>query len=166
GDADFSVSATASSGLAVSFTAAGQCTIAMTTVHITTAGSCTLTAHQAGDGNYNAAPDVPQTFAISTYLFSVCDANGHCVGGSHPNEDGIGAELTITSSVPYIGNATVTVDLSPATLDGLESLTSPGVDAMHNPLPPQFKVWIAPNADPTHPVFFGTGTATQSGDGT
>ena len=34
GDPDFTVSATASSGLPVSFTASGSCTVAGTTVHI------------------------------------------------------------------------------------------------------------------------------------
>src|SRR5207244_4667541 len=50
-----------------SFTAGAtdQCTVTGTSVHLTGAGSCTITAHQAGDGNYNAAADVPQTFAIA-----------------------------------------------------------------------------------------------------
>src|SRR2546428_418996 len=65
GDANFTVSATASSGLAVSFGATGTCTIATTTVTITGAGSCTITASQAGDTNYTAAPDVPRTFSIA-----------------------------------------------------------------------------------------------------
>jgi uncharacterized repeat protein (TIGR01451 family) len=65
GDPDFSVSATATSGLPVSFTASGQCTVSGNTVHITSAGSCTITAKQAGDTNYNAAPDVAQIFTIA-----------------------------------------------------------------------------------------------------
>jgi MBG domain (YGX type) len=65
GDGDFDVSATASSGLAVSFAASGDCTISGATVHITGAGSCTITASQAGNGNYNAAPDVARSFAIA-----------------------------------------------------------------------------------------------------
>jgi hypothetical protein len=65
GNADFGVSATASSGLTVTFTASGNCTISTNTVHLTGAGACTITAHQAGDGNYNAAPDVPQGFSIA-----------------------------------------------------------------------------------------------------
>src|SRR5439155_5212672 len=67
GDADFSVGATASSSLTVSFTAGAtdQCTVTGTSVHLTGAGSCTITAHQAGDADYNAAADVPQTFAIA-----------------------------------------------------------------------------------------------------
>ncbi len=65
GDADFAVGATASSGLTVSFAAGGNCTISVATVHITGAGSCTVTASQAGDANYLAAPDVARTFAIA-----------------------------------------------------------------------------------------------------
>jgi hypothetical protein len=65
GDPNFTVSAAASSGLVVSFAASGNCTIAMTTVTITGAGSCTITASQAGNTNYNAALDVPQTFSIA-----------------------------------------------------------------------------------------------------
>ena len=66
GDPDFNVSATADSGLAVSFTAGGNCTVSGSTVHLTGPGNCTITAHQAGDSNYNAATDVPQTFQISS----------------------------------------------------------------------------------------------------
>jgi hypothetical protein len=65
GDADFSVVATSSSGVPASFSATGSCAFAGATVHITGAGSCTVTASQAGDPNYNAAPDVPQTVSIA-----------------------------------------------------------------------------------------------------
>ena len=65
GDPDFTVSATASSGLTVSFAASGQCTVSGTTVHLTAPGSCTITASQGGDSNYSAATDVPRTFQIN-----------------------------------------------------------------------------------------------------
>ncbi len=66
GDANFSVSATASSGLPVSFSiVSGPATISGSTVHITGAGSVTVRASQAGDGNYNAAPDVDQSFEVA-----------------------------------------------------------------------------------------------------
>jgi hypothetical protein len=65
GDAPFPVSATASSGLTVSFAATGSCTIAGSTVTITGAGSCTVTASQAGNGNYSPATSVSQTFTIA-----------------------------------------------------------------------------------------------------
>ena len=61
------MSATASSGLAVSFGvgATDQCTISGNTVTITGAGSCTVTASQAGNSNYNAAPNAQRTFSIA-----------------------------------------------------------------------------------------------------
>jgi alpha-tubulin suppressor-like RCC1 family protein len=65
GDPDFGVSANASSGLAVSFAASGNCTVSSATVHLTGAGSCAVTASQGGNASYNAAPDVSQTFAIA-----------------------------------------------------------------------------------------------------
>ena len=77
GDADFTVSASASSGLAVSFSAAGQCTVSGNTVTITGAGSCTITASQAGDDNYSAASPVTQSFGIAkanqTITFDLLD---------------------------------------------------------------------------------------------
>src|SRR5207253_167376 len=67
GDADFGVVATASSGLSVAFSALGSnCTVTMGgMVHIVSAGSCTITASQAGDANYNAATSVPQAFTVN-----------------------------------------------------------------------------------------------------
>jgi hypothetical protein len=65
GDADFGVTATATSNLSVIFAASGNCTVTGSTVHLTGAGSCTVTASQPGNGNYNAASDVPQTFQIA-----------------------------------------------------------------------------------------------------
>jgi hypothetical protein len=66
GSPDFSVSATASSGLPVSFSASGNCTVSGATMHLTGAGSCTVNASQPGDVAYNAAPDVSQSFSIAT----------------------------------------------------------------------------------------------------
>jgi hypothetical protein len=65
GAPNFRVSATASSGLAVSFAASGTCTVRDATVHLTGPGSCTVTASQPGDANYNAAPDVSRSFSIA-----------------------------------------------------------------------------------------------------
>jgi hypothetical protein len=65
GDADFVVSASATSGLAVSFAASGNCIVSAATVHLTGAGSCTVSASQAGNANYNAAPTVSRTFSIA-----------------------------------------------------------------------------------------------------
>jgi len=64
GDADFTVSASATSGLPVTLTAGGGCTVSGTTVHLTAVGPCTITATQAGDGNYTAATPVSATIAV------------------------------------------------------------------------------------------------------
>jgi hypothetical protein len=54
-DPDFSVAASSSSGLLVTITAAGSCTVSGTTVHITGVGPCTLTATQGGDATWYPA---------------------------------------------------------------------------------------------------------------
>ena len=67
GDPDFDMSATASSGLTVSFASqtTGVCTVSTATIHLVTTGTCTIRASQAGNSNYNAATTVDQSFAVS-----------------------------------------------------------------------------------------------------
>jgi hypothetical protein len=65
GDADFTVVATASSKLPVSFTASGKCTISDASVHLTGTGDCTITAHQSGNTSYRPAAEVSRTFSIA-----------------------------------------------------------------------------------------------------
>ncbi len=107
GDADFGVSASASSGLSLSFAASGNCTVSGSTVHITGAGSCTITASQAGDSNYNAAPNVPRTFNIAKAAATVTLSNlSHTYDGS-PKSAGVsttpgGLSVTVT----YDGSTT------------------------------------------------------------
>jgi alpha-tubulin suppressor-like RCC1 family protein len=67
GDPSFTLSATAGSGLAVTYTSSNT-TVAVVsgnTVIIAGAGSATITASQDGDGNYNAAPAVAQTLTVN-----------------------------------------------------------------------------------------------------
>ncbi len=68
GVAPFTVSATADSGLPVSFSATGNCSsdgANGATITVTGTGSCTVTASQAGNGDYNPATPLQQTFTIS-----------------------------------------------------------------------------------------------------
>jgi hypothetical protein len=62
GDDPFTVAAQSSSGLSVSFTAAGACSVAGNLVTITGGGACTVTAAQPGDANHEAAASVSRTF--------------------------------------------------------------------------------------------------------
>jgi hypothetical protein len=69
GDPPFAIAATASSGLIVTFAAAGPCSVlngtsSSATVTLTGVGSCTITASQPGNANFNAAPSVSRTFRI------------------------------------------------------------------------------------------------------
>jgi hypothetical protein len=64
GAPNFAVHATASSGLAVSFAANGSCSVSGTTVHLKSAGTCTLTASQSGNADYNAAKSVARAFKV------------------------------------------------------------------------------------------------------
>jgi hypothetical protein len=65
GDADFTVTGGASSGLPVAFAiVSGPATIASGVVHITGVGAVTVIASQAGNDNYNPAPVVTRTFQV------------------------------------------------------------------------------------------------------
>jgi len=65
GDADFQITAFTSSGLDVTFSGSGGCTVSGTVLHIRGAGTCTVTASQPGNANFNAAQPVSQSFAIA-----------------------------------------------------------------------------------------------------
>lgn len=66
GTVPFTVSATASSGLAVGFTSTTPsiCTVSASTVTLVSTGSCVIAVDQTGNANYNAAPQVTQSFSI------------------------------------------------------------------------------------------------------
>ena len=114
GDADFAVSATASSGLGVSFGAVGDCTVTGSTVHITGAGTCTITASQAGDSSWNAAADVPQTFSIGQAVLTVtANDQTHLFGSANP-------PLTATLSGFVLGETLATSGVT-----GSASCTTP-----------------------------------------
>lgn len=65
--APLALSATANSGLAVSFasTTHSICTVFGTTVTFGTAGTCTIDASLAGNGTYSAASQVAQSFTVN-----------------------------------------------------------------------------------------------------
>ena len=88
GDAPFSVSATTTSALTISYSVAATdaCTISGSTVTLTAAGSCTVTAAQAGDTNYTAATSISRTFTVGKATPSI-QATGVSVtydGAAHP----------------------------------------------------------------------------------
>jgi uncharacterized membrane protein len=66
GDAPFTVSATASSGLAPAFSiVSGPATLSGSTVTLTGVGTVVVRASQVGNANYAAAPPVDQSFTVA-----------------------------------------------------------------------------------------------------
>jgi hypothetical protein len=104
GDPDFSVSATASSSLPVSFSiASGPATVSGNTVHITGAGTVTVRASQGGDGNYNPAPDADQSFEVAKATPTITWSNpADIVYGTLLSA----TQLNATASVPGTFNYT------------------------------------------------------------
>ncbi len=67
GVAPFALSATASSGLSVSFSSSSTpvCTVTGSIVSLVSAGTCTIRASQAGNANFAAASYVDQSFGVA-----------------------------------------------------------------------------------------------------
>jgi phosphopantothenate synthetase len=105
GDADFEVSASATSGLPVVFVAAGNCEIVGTAiVHLTGAGSCTVTARQPGDADHEAAPDVARSFVIARAAATLT------LGTTVFVYDGTPKAVAVTTDPPGLTGVTVTYD--------------------------------------------------------
>ena len=125
GDAEFSVGATSSSGLPVAFTASGNCAVAGALVHLTGAGSCTVTAQQTGDTNYLAAADVPQTFSIAKASQTIAFA---ALSGKTWGDADFNVGATSSSGLPVSftasGNCTVAGTLVQVTSAGSCTVTA------------------------------------------
>jgi hypothetical protein len=118
----FGVYAIASSGLPVTFTASGSCSVAGNMVQISGVGSCTVTAMQVGDSLYAAAPAQARTFTINPASQAITFApapSGATVGQP-------GVFVSATSSSPSAGPS--------ANLIGFTSLT-PAICALNLVLP-------------------------------
>ena len=73
GSAPFTLSATASSGLSVSFasTTTSVCTVSGTMATLVAVGTCTIQATQAGNASYSAATPVSQSFQVAAATYTV-----------------------------------------------------------------------------------------------
>ncbi|MBK1871426.1 autotransporter domain-containing protein [Aestuariivirga sp. YIM B02566] len=81
------LSATASSGLTVGFASSTPsiCTVSGTTLTLLQTGTCSITASQAGDTDWNAASDVVQSFTVTpaNLVLSTGGVSGNQVGASY-----------------------------------------------------------------------------------
>ncbi len=82
GDAPFTVSATASSFLPVSFSGLtpAVCTVSGTTVTVVAAGACTVRASQPGNDVFAPAPNLDQSFTVAGGVQYLHDGAGNLIG--------------------------------------------------------------------------------------
>ncbi|MDB6109675.1 MAG: hypothetical protein JWR69_1425, partial [Pedosphaera sp.] len=112
GDAPFAVGATASSGLTVNFSVfSGPATISGTTVTITGAGTVVVRASQAGSANYNAAPNVDQSFAVTKANQTITFA---ALGNKNYGDAPFSVGATASSGLPV----SFSIFSGPATISG------------------------------------------------
>ena len=118
GDAPFTLSASASSGLAPSYSIlSGPATTSGSTVTITGAGTVIVRAAQAGDATYLPATPVDQSFSVTPATLTVtADAKSRSYGSANP-----ALTATITG---YVNGETATVVSGNAALNTSATATS------------------------------------------
>ena len=134
GGAPYTVTATASSGLAVSFSSGTPlvCSVSGPTVSFSAVGTCTIDANQGGNANYNAAPQMQQSFAVDvgsqTITFTSAPPGSATVGGAPYTVAAIassGLAVSFSSDTPlacsvsgatvsFVGAGTCTIDANQA----------------------------------------------------
>lgn len=182
------LTATASSGLAVTFSSStpAVCTITsggvLTTV---TTGTCTINANQAGNGAYQAATQVTQSFAIGGIAPGAPTIGTATAGDAQasvtftpPTSNG-GDAITSYTATSSPGGVTGTCTASPCTVTGLTNGTAytftvtatnaagtGAASAASNSVTPK-AVGVITNfvATPAQPVFKPSGTFTVSATG-
>ncbi|WP_343745913.1 MBG domain-containing protein [Chitinophaga sp.] len=119
GDAAFALNATASSSLPVTYTViSGPATVSGNTVTLTGSGDVTIAADQAGDGNYNPAAQVTQTFRVNKAVLTVT-ANNKTKAYKQPNPS---LDYTITG---FTGSDNASVVSGLAATSTLADINSP-----------------------------------------
>jgi hypothetical protein len=111
--ATVNLSATASSGLAVTFTSksTGVCTVSGATATLVSVGTCTISANQAGNGGYVAATAVTQSFVVTRAAQAISFAT--------PLDQTFGTPLTLSATANSgLGVSYASTTLSVCTVSG------------------------------------------------
>lgn len=111
GQAPVTLAATASSGLAVTYTVTGPATLTGTTLAYTGAGTVTVTAAQAGNAYYAAATSITQTITVAKANLSVVvNSASRVYGAANPTLTGTltGVVNGDAITVSYATTATAT----------------------------------------------------------
>jgi parallel beta-helix repeat protein len=118
GDAPFAISATASSGLPVTFTViSGPATIAGNIVTLTGSGTVSIQASQAGNANYYAAIAVTQSFTVGSAV-PAPKANQSIVFPAIPSKTFGNAPFAISATASSGLPVSFTIVSGPATIAG------------------------------------------------
>jgi serine protease AprX len=145
-DSDFDLNATASSGLAVAYSASGSCSVNGATVHVERVGFCTITASQEGLDAYDIsagapkpwfpAADVARTFNVAypfSGFFQPVDndrPNGAQAGSAVPVRFSLAGDRGVDIfAAGYPKSSTVSCSTSAST-DPLEETETPGASGL------------------------------------
>jgi len=96
----FQLSATASSGLSVSYSATGSCTVAGDTVTVTGVGPCTVTASQAGLDAYSIDPNAPKPWYPAQNVSQTFNVAWPYSGFYQPVDNGMLNDAKAGSAIP------------------------------------------------------------------
>ena len=101
GDADFNPGATATSGLAVTYTSSNPlvATVVDNQVHIVGQGTTLITAAQAGNGSWKIAPDQAQTLTVLRKTITL----GGTLAASNKTYDGTTAAAVTAEGLSLVG---------------------------------------------------------------
>ncbi len=129
GDVMPALIATASSGLPVTFTTTtpSVCLVNVTTVSLLTAGTCTITASQAGDANNIAATPVSQSFTVAAQSQTITFAN---------------IPAQVVNATPFNVNARSSVNLQVFMASLTPSVCSVQIVPLGAPISPIFQITL------------------------
>ena len=135
GEADFAISATSSSGLPVSLSASGPCTISGTTVHLTNIGTCTVNASHAGTALYAPAATSASITVIWPWggFYSPVDngvMNVATGGSSIPVKFSLGGDRGLTGIFATGYPKPVKVDCASGSEDAIEEFAPAGTSGL------------------------------------
>ena len=164
--------ASASSGLAPTFTSssAGVCTVSTAVVTFLTSGTCTITADQAGNIDFSQAAPVTQSFAISgnapsapTVTTGTPGNNSATLAFTAPVNNGGIAILDYTATCTGAPTASITGAASPLSVTGLTNGNAYACTVVaRNAVgtgPASGVVTVVPSAVPVPPAFTSAANA-------
>ena len=151
------VSATATSGLAVSFAGSGACNAALLMTSGT--GTCTITGSQAGDANYNAAPPVTKDVTAAKANQTIGAISAPASATYNTTVAPVSATATSGLAVSFAGSGACNAALLMTSGTGTCTITgSQAGDTNYNAAPPVTKDVAADKASSTTVVTGGTFT--------